>query len=296
MCSILVDTKKETSDKMPTEVVYVQDRKVKTKKEREIPSAITLKNNKKPKLITDNVISKMQTSKTEDKLDMKTNSSISSPLSITDSVITLPDSLENSCGDVPEKDPLAESDVEDKRTPKTINLGSFSLDYNDSSTPPPMPVFPFKRTLRKRGREASPQPVKAMINESKKMKIKGKRQVNTSLRKSVEEKKEQEASSSDDVQVVSETKATKGTPKKRQKTKSRKQKQKSHVKSLPVSEEIQINDDNEDSSEKNLQTVVRKNKQRSTDKNDKDETAEPSDEDSPVNSPIKPKPKGKNSK
>lgn len=254
---------------------------------------ISLKNNKKPKLISDELVQEpSQVPKKDDKPDLKTSSSISSPLSLTDSVITFPDSLENSCADVPEKDPLAESDVEDKPEPKSLSLRSLSFDYNDSSTPS-VPVVSFRRTLRKRGREASPEPVKTVINDSKKMKYKGRRQINTSLRKSIEEKKEQHVSSSDEVQIVSETKSSKKTPKKKQKAQSKKQKQRKQFKSIPETADIVISDDNEHS--KNIQHTKKKNKHESKVKKQND-VVEISDEDSLVTAVPKPRPKGKNSK
>lgn len=275
--------KTETTQKLSTEVVYVQDRKTKGKKEREITPAATQKNNKKPKLISDEPDS---LSKKDDKSDLKTNSSRSSPLSVADSIITLPDSLENSA-DVPEKDPLADSDAEEKPEQKPMNLQSLSFDFNESSTPPPLPSFLPRRTLRKRGREASPEPVRPIVNESKKMKMKGKRQINTSLRKSIEEKKEQQVSSSDEVPAAPETKPPKKSPKKKQKGKSKKQKQKKQVKSTPKSDVIAISDDNEESEGEQAKT---RSKQTSASK--KDDTVEISDEDSTP----KQRPKGKNSK
>lgn len=266
--------------KPSTEVVYVQDRKVKSKKEREITPAASQKNNKKPKLISE-MDRESQLSKKE------TNSSVSSPMSAPDSVITLPDSLENSA-DVPEKDPLADSELDEKPPPKPVNLSSLSFDYNSSSTPPPMPVIPSRRVLRKRGREASPEPAKVIVNESKKMKMKGKRQINATLRKSVEEKKEQQTSSSDEVQVVVPTKPSKKTPKKKQK-KSKKQPQRKPMKtkndSIEVSDDDSVEHDNEDTKKKSIQET--KTKKISN------EPVDLSDDNS--NSTPKPKPKGKNS-
>lgn len=273
---------------MATEVVYLQDRKIKGKKEREMTPVAIHKNIKKPKLTSGDVD---PLSKKGDKSDAKTNSSISSPLSVTDSVITLPDSLENSSADVPDKDPLADSEIEDKiEVTKPISLRTLSFDFNESSTPPSIPDFPFTRQLRKRFRELSPQPTKSVANESKKMKFKGKRPVNTSLRKSIEAKKEQHSSSSDEVQIVSVTTPSKKSSKKKQKGKSKKQKQKKPVKSTPTFESVEISDDEEIS--KNVQSDKKKNKQVA--KKD-DELVEQSDEDSVIYIP-KQRPKGKNSK
>lgn len=268
----------ETPPKVSTEVVYVQDRKAKSKKEREITPAVSQKHNKKLKLIADEI---------DKKDDAKTNSSISSPMSVPDSVITLPDSLENSA-DVPEKDPLADSDADEKSAPKPVNLTSLTFDYNSSSTPPPMPVIPSRRVLRKRGREASPEPAKIVVNESKKMKMKGKRQINTSLRKSIEEKKEQQASSSDEVHVVSAPKSSKKTPKKKQKSTSKKQPQRKQIKtkneSLEISEDESGQDEGQYTPKKTSQETKKKKNSGVVELSDEDSTSTP-----------KPKPKGKNS-
>lgn len=261
--------------------MYISDRKAKTKKEREITIAASQKNNKKPKLISDEVDKEGSSKK-----NCKTNSSRSSPLS--DSVITLPDSLENSCAEAPEKDPLADSDADNKS--KSINLGSLSFDYNDSSTPPPIPSFLTRRTLRKRGRDPSPEPVKPIINDSKKMKMKGKRQINTSLRKSIEEKKEQQASSSDEVTIVPEIKPTKKTPKKKSKAKSKKkQSKKKSAKPPPKKDETVISDGEDDDGDEEDGEAANNKKENSV--------IDVSDDESSVDRTPKPKPKtGKNSK
>lgn len=260
----------QTVLKPSTEVVYVQDRNMKTRKQREISFISIQKNNKKPKLVTN-----------EQQSDSKTNSSISSPVSVTDSIITLPDSLENSCSEAPEKDPLADSDSDSKVKP--ITLTSLSFDFNDSSTPPPLPVIPTRRILRKRGREVSPEPAKAVITESKKMKMKGKR-INTSLRRSIEEKKEQQASSSDEVQIVSETKAPKRTPKKKKGSWKKQKQQRRQM----TSNHIEISDDDDDNSNKESKNFCEKDKDL--------DSVEISGNEAPLAVVIKNRPKGKNGK
>lgn len=290
--TVLVEPKTISNiQKVSTEVVYLQDRKGKVKKGREISITASLRNIKKAKLISDDGNREIQLWKKEDKSDIKTNSSRSSPLSITDSIITLPDSLENSCTDIPEKDPLADTDGDDKTEPKRLNVGSLSFDYNDSSTPPPMPVFPFKRTLRKRGREVSPEPAKVVVNESKKMKMKGKRTINSNLRKSVEEKKEQQISSSDEVQIVSETKPVKRTPKKKKQKGKSKKKVHTPPKLSHKSETVEIIDDDDEEGEEESSKTKSKDKKVIT------EVVELSDEESSVVPTVpKPRSRGKNSK
>ncbi|KAJ8919133.1 hypothetical protein NQ315_012118 [Exocentrus adspersus] len=130
-----------------------------------------------------------------------------SPVSVSESVIILPDSLESTV-DYPLKDPLANSDEESPSPPppiqKPMNLQSLSLDFNESSTPPPIPIIPSSRKLRKRGREASPEIQEVAASAGKKIKLKGKRQVDTKLRKSIEQMKQQQVSSSDEVLDISD--------------------------------------------------------------------------------------------
>lgn len=162
------------------------------------------------------------------------SSRVNSPVSVSDSIILLPDSSENTV-DYPLKDPLANSDEEEVSPPqKPLNLQSLSLDYNESSTPPPIPIIPSRRTLRKRGREASPEAVKeTAVSVGKKMKLKGKRQVDTKLRKSIEQKKQQQISSSDEVVEVSDSEKPAG--KSRKKGKQAKNKKKGPV--IEISDE-----------------------------------------------------------
>ncbi|KAJ8941463.1 hypothetical protein NQ318_016903 [Aromia moschata] len=68
------------------------------------------------------------------------SSRVNSPVTALDSIIVVPDSAENSV-DILEKDPLANSDEEVGPSPKPMNLQSFSLDYNESATPPPFRSF-----------------------------------------------------------------------------------------------------------------------------------------------------------
>ncbi|CAG9859563.1 unnamed protein product [Phyllotreta striolata] len=186
-----------------TEVVYVKGRRNRMKKTvDESPSNITI--NKKPKLLEENTPEKEDTAKVIEEPEPKSKSGESSPASVADSVITMPESCDSLGDPPPEKDPLAESEPDEdaaSASAKPINLQSFSLDFNESSTPPPMPVIPpAARTLRKRGRDASPEEVKEIEGQDgKRRKIKGKRQIDLELRKSIEQKKEQQISSSDEV-------------------------------------------------------------------------------------------------
>ncbi|RZC32296.1 remodeling and spacing factor 1-like, partial [Asbolus verrucosus] len=100
--------------------------------------------------------------------------------------------------DAPEKDPLAVSEEEAPKEAEekpVMSLSTFSLDFNESPTPTP-PLT--RRGLRKRGRE-SPQNCEEVEETSgKRPKMKGKRNIDVKLRKSIEEQKKQELVSSDD--------------------------------------------------------------------------------------------------
>ncbi|KAG5892694.1 hypothetical protein JTB14_011154 [Gonioctena quinquepunctata] len=188
-----------------TEEVYVKGRReLQTKNTEASPRTIVPKKNKmavttkkKNKGKAESLVEKDShtTSLNEKGIAVSPNSSqISSSLSITDSISTFPEPLGNNS--VEDKDPLAESDQE-VTTSKPMNLQSFSFDFNESSTVPQIPVDS-KRMLRKREREASPAANPMQNVEIKRKKLKGKRQINTKLRKSIELLKEQQVSSSDE--------------------------------------------------------------------------------------------------
>ncbi|XP_050499335.1 remodeling and spacing factor 1 isoform X2 [Diabrotica virgifera virgifera] len=200
-----------------TEVVYIKGRRTRQKKkENEVTPAV----NKKPKLTkenngTDSDVDPIHKKLKSTKSVASTNSSrVSSPISVADSIITMPDSVDSTELPVTAKDPLAASDDESNIVPaKPVNLQSFSLDYNDSSTPPPIPIIPSTRTLRgKRRRDDSPKEKELPAKDGKRMKVKGKRQVDVQLRKSIEQKKEQQISSSDEVIEISESEAKSKKP------------------------------------------------------------------------------------
>nr|XP_023013734.1 remodeling and spacing factor 1 [Leptinotarsa decemlineata] len=194
-------------DIVSTEVIYVKGRRCRQKKDREVTPPVGA--SKKPKLAVTTDKDKEGLTKCSEKIqDTKPgkgvsspNSVVSSPRSNADSIITFGGSVDSNSLEAPEKDPLAESDQEEV-PPKPINLQTFSFDYNDSSTPPPIPVIPSTRLLRKRDREVSPSPKSLPENEGKRRKVKGKRQMDPKLRKSIEQQKEQQVSSSDDDSVI----------------------------------------------------------------------------------------------
>ncbi|XP_030760459.1 remodeling and spacing factor 1 [Sitophilus oryzae] len=135
-----------------------------------------------------------------------------------------------------EADPLAVSEQEGESNETTSTpavkqtLASFSLDFKDSDTPSPAPVktpSPM-RAVRKRGREIPIQKQQEPDNgPEKRMKLKGRRQVDTALRKSVEQRIEQlQASSSESKDSDDEPPAPKPT--------RRKQKKKSSTPKKPI--------------------------------------------------------------
>ncbi|XP_060524029.1 remodeling and spacing factor 1-like [Cylas formicarius] len=92
-----------------------------------------------------------------------------------------------------EKDPLAVSEAEEAaKQPPPVNLTSFSLDFDENAPAPPIPVAPTgMRNFRKRGRPPGvSSSAGAERGGGKRMKLKGRRQVDQALRRSVEQRKE----------------------------------------------------------------------------------------------------------
>ncbi|VEN41718.1 unnamed protein product [Callosobruchus maculatus] len=233
-----------------TEVVYMKSRR--GKKEREVTPPTKTKNVKKPKLWVKNK------NKKEDKVDSDNasvtsgskagkgsmasagSSRVSTPVSMPDSIITIPEITDvTSVEEEPpmlEKDPLgcSDDDQDDETVPapnSQASLQNFSFDYDETAAAPTIPVIPTTRSLRKRGREASP--VGHVVDKEqggKKMKLKGKRRFNTKLRKSIEQQKQQlqQPSSSDEAIAVSSDEAPK-PPKEVQSKKKRGRKKKSEA-------------------------------------------------------------------
>ncbi|XP_056634330.1 remodeling and spacing factor 1 isoform X2 [Diorhabda sublineata] len=222
------NTKEEIAHDVPPEVIYVKGRKSARAKLKDTESIGAT--NKKPKLVQENSEDKEQTASLEG-MENKSNtgkgsmtstnsSRVSSPVSLADSTITVPESADSIEAPPIENDPLADplASEEDLAVPQPQNIQSFSFDYNDSSTPPPIPIIPSVRTLRgKRRRETSPIEDATSDKDGKRRKIKGKRQIDVELRKSIEQKKEQQLSSSDEVIEISDTdvKSKKPTTKKK---------------------------------------------------------------------------------
>ncbi|CAH1985868.1 unnamed protein product [Acanthoscelides obtectus] len=195
-----------------TEVVFLKSRRGKKEREATPPTKVKVK---KPKL------SAKEKNKKEDKVDSDnasvtsgdkagkggsmasaSSSRVSTPVSMPDSIITIPEITEVTSVEeeppVPEKDPLGcseddqDDDAETAPTPNSRSLQNFSFDFDDTGAAPVIPVIPSTRSLRKRGREASPTgPVVDKQQGGKKMKLKGKRRFNTKLRKSIEQQKQQ---------------------------------------------------------------------------------------------------------
>ncbi|CAH1176306.1 unnamed protein product [Phaedon cochleariae] len=225
--------KNDNEEEVQTEIVYVKGRRGRSIKEREETQPVAT--TKKPKLAVDNKEKKKEElvdqeerqtrqgrqRQIREKISAATtpnSSQVSSPISNADSVITFPESVDsNSLQDPPqeEKDPLAdtndekEDDVSSTKSEtvapnKSISSQTFALDYNESSTTPPVHVIPSMRGVRKRGRPTgSMEEVNVEeAGEGKRMKLKGKRQVNTQLRRSVEQQKEQQISISSSDEVI----------------------------------------------------------------------------------------------
>nr|CAH7761634.1 unnamed protein product [Callosobruchus chinensis] len=233
-----------------TEVIYVKSRR--GKKEREVTPPTKTKNVKKPKLLVKNK------NKKEDKVDSDnasvtsesragkgsiasaSSSRVSTPISMPDSIITIPEITEvTSVEEEPpmlEKDPLgcSDDDQDDETAPvpnSRASIQNFSFDFDETAAAPTIPVIPTTRSLRKRGREASP--VGHVVDKQqggKKMKLKGKRRFNTKLRKSIEQQKQQlqQPSSSDEAIAVSSDEAPE-PPKEVPQKKKRGRKKKSEV-------------------------------------------------------------------
>jgi remodeling and spacing factor 1 len=122
-----------------------------------------------------------------------------SPVSVTSpnaaETVLVESSSSSDIVELPDNDPLAESEEEAKQKENPMSLSSFSLDFNESPTPTP----PLTRSgLRKRGHESPPNSEEVEETAGKRQKMKTKRAVDVKLRKSIEEQKKQELISSDD--------------------------------------------------------------------------------------------------
>lgn len=120
----------------------------------------------------------------------------------------------NTATENPEKDPLAVSEEElSSVNPAIPSITSFSFDYNPDSPAPEEA----KRSLRKRGRDNMEDKPDASEKGVKRPKMKGKRVMDQSLRKNVEEKRQQVTDGSSDENEllkmkVKVTKAAKKVP------------------------------------------------------------------------------------